>query len=309
MGKVISAFRVVGAFPPFEIGEVFEVSRGFAITSLDTRIGIRIVKELFKAAVGEPSAFELAYRDSMFSPADASGVVFLDMATYDCPGVDIRGPILYEQEEWCDNVTRLCAENNRHDLGRCLAKSAGNIVLFSAEPMTGCLMGFGYYNTMQYIISSSRGDCVDPCLAVEAHAVVDRGYIARKTYKELGKLYSGRLDGYVAKVTVVGNDPTRDYYYPGAGRQGTYVYYSGGNGYIVSHPSSAYIYKTSRAAEDSINEKRSYWYRDLAGGPRRSFSLSNGQKMKKEVLTVSQWREEIWGNQTGVNHFAEIVKS
>lgn len=305
--KILSAFRVVKDFEPFQVGEVFEVSRFFSITSLDTRVGIKIVKELFKAAVGEPSSFELAYADHLSSPHCSSwstqpaqrinGVVYLGMDTYDCPTIDIRGPVLNIDPEWCREAREACEKNDRFTLMQMqMWKKRDDIVLFSSEPGTGCLFD-PYTNwVFQLVCASSRVGFGNAYLAVEAHATVDRGYLVRKTNKELHKLYSGRLYGYVLKINV-------------SGPNGTFVLYSGGSGYVVKHPGSAFIYKTTSAAEGAFAGGRDYRLRSYAGSGIAYLTLDRNQTVKPEVLTTKQWRDEIWGKQTGVNYFAEIAKA
>ena len=320
--KIISAFRVVHDFGPLRAGEVFKFNNtGCCITSLDTRNNSAVLRELYNAAIGEPSAFELNYDEecnatpytSRTSKGVISGIMYTDLTDFNEPHVEIKGAIARSCPKWCQKVLDAAKNNDRYAISRLLwddsiVDERATLVHFVNEPRVGCLYSIPFWTGIQTIVASTnidRDGYATPVLSLDTHSIVDRGYMLRRCHKQVCKPVSGRLDGFVLKVIASGQNP---YIYERYLSPGIFTFYSGGNGELVRHPGSAYIYKTEVAAEGGVaRDLKWVKCRDRAGGPLTALDLTT-VKVERQVMSTDEWREEMFGQAPVCNLYAEAVK-
>lgn len=329
--KVLSSFRTKRDFCNLKEGEVFNLSLFSDICDVDTSISRKILYELYCTAIGEDSAFEVNYTDSTESWRETvchevSGVIWLDLMRSDSPQLIINGPIRRELSDWCAKLTDAANKNDRLRISDLfwMTDVTHRVAVFVNGPFVGCLEKIQFEACAQCVSASmdpykypwSYGHYIVPGF----HAVVSSNFLNRlKDHDKLRSSFSGRLDGYVAKMTIGGCNPVLE----GIGnRGGLWEFYLAGKGCWVVNPGCAFIYSSeaeaSRAAEaakpkviatkDWLAGIKAGVVRALLGTDAQYFNLHHTNTVNVSIMESKQWRNEMFGPSDGINYYAEACR-
>lgn len=325
--KILSAFRTKRDFCGLREGEVFNLSLFTGICDLDTSVSRKVLYELYCAAIGEDAAFDTNYADVTdgwrAGIGSIDGVLWIDMMKSDSPQLIINGPITRTAAGWCSELVGAVNKNDRVRMADLFLDTdiTHRIVVFVNGPGVGCFTKIHFEACSQFITSSvdpnhyywSDGYYIIPGF----HSVVSRSFLNRlKEFNKLRKPFSGRLEGYIAKLTLTGKNPSLKGF---GSTPGKWEFYLAGNGYWVINPGCAFIYSSateaSKAADaakpDPIydpNKPRNTCVRELLGTAANPFSIYRGNTMDVSIIGSKQWRSEMFGMSDGINYYAEAVK-